>query len=137
MPNTIELHGLLSRTIDLEVVSPVLAEEGPEFTVCLVRVDSSWRLTDRNAFDALGWEARARLLIRLRGGALVVRAGFKPRAGERPLRLDGRGRLSVPRDLRQALRLRAGEELLLTTRDEQLVLIPARALLSPLLAELD
>lgn len=100
MPDTIDLHGLLARTINLDEVLPTAHDQEPGSTVALVRLDSSWRVTDRLAFDSLGWEPATRLLIRTtRARALFVRHGTRARAGEKPLRLDARGRLGIPREV--------------------------------------
>jgi hypothetical protein len=101
---TYPLHGILAAAAPLDEVAPTAAAE-PEATA-LVRLDPSWRLIDRTAFAVLGWAAGQSVLVRRVGDTLRVRGGASARAGEVRSRLDARGRLCVPRHLRDALGLR-------------------------------
>ena len=147
MPNRVELDpastvadmfhhpdhyaGLLSRTAPLDAL-PVTTERDIIPATC-ARLDAQSRLTDQQLFQSLGWAPGQRLLLRRTALGLCLRTHTNPIAGELSQALDPRGRLLIPRDLRQALRLLPGEPLLLLIHHSELHILPVSDLTGLLL----
>ena len=121
-----ELTGLLTRTapLDLPATLPVAR---PLLAAPVGRLDGSGRLTDRDLLGRLGWVPGTPLLAVINGEGLSIRAAGP---GELPLTPDTRGRL-LPRPLRYALMLRAGENLLLAEAGGRLLILPISLVLAP------
>jgi AbrB family looped-hinge helix DNA binding protein len=58
----------------------------------------------------------------LRGNMAIMSGSFKERGVEKQISLDQAGRVVVPKAIRAALRLRAGEPLRVEQRDEEIVI---------------
>jgi hypothetical protein len=129
--NTHPLHALLATVAPLDQL-PTLPPIEPS-AIALVRLDTSHRLIDTSIFAQLGWATNHTVLLRRAANTLRARHGVTARAGEVQARLDSRGRLCLPRHLRDALNIRPGDCCLVLTHDDELLIAPSSHLLASLL----